>query len=95
MTDGSAGVLSIRNVTFPKNYHSPIEAGTQNLDFIIAFYQNDILVTSSLINAYTVNKTRLQKVRADVVNYYIDSSNKNEGDRFPTFLKISGLLTIQ
>lgn len=59
MTRGSAGVLSIRNVTFIHSYHSPIQAGPLNFDFVIAFYHDGLLISSSLINAYTVNRTRL------------------------------------
>lgn len=52
--DGEAGLLSIRDVVFRSGYHSPLEANTLNLDFIIAFYHNDMLVSASLINAYTI-----------------------------------------
>lgn len=95
MTTGSAGVLSIRNVTFVKSYQSPIEAGPNNFDFVIAFYHDNVLVSSSLINAYTVNRTRLQNIRADLVNYYHDNTLTNSGNRLPTLLKISGHLTLQ
>lgn len=95
MITGSAGVFSIRNVTFPKNYHSPVEAGPNNLDFVIAFYQNGTFVSCTLINAYTINQTRLQNVRADLINYYYDNTTSNIGNRIPTLLKISGYLTLQ
>ena len=95
ITTGSAGVLSIRNVTFIDSYHSPVEAGPFNFDFVIAFYHDGLLVSSSLINAYTLNRTRLQNVRADVINHYHDNTLTNQGNRLPTLLKISGHLTLQ
>jgi NADPH-dependent curcumin reductase CurA len=76
-------------------YQSPIEAGLSNLDFVIAFYQNDNMISCTLINAYTINQTRLQNVRADLINYYFDNVTTNTGNRVPTMLKISGHLTLQ
>jgi hypothetical protein len=35
---GMGGVAAIRNATFFPNYQSPVQAGTQNLDFIVVFY---------------------------------------------------------
>jgi hypothetical protein len=95
MTTGSAGVFSIRNVTFPVGYQSPIEAGVNNLDFIIAFYHNGTYISSTLINAYTINQTRLSAVRADLTNYYYDNATANTGQRIPTLLRISGHFTLQ
>ena len=95
MGDGDAGVLSIRNVTFLKDYHSPIEANEYNFDFIFAFYQDDTLVTASLINGYTVNQTRLSLMKATVVNKYLDDTpHFNAGDRIPTLLSLSGHFTL-
>ena len=62
---------------------------------MVAFYQDDTLVSASLINGYTLNKTRLASVRADVINLYNDNSLNNEGDRIPTLLKIDGHLTLE
>ena len=95
MGTGSAGVLSIRNVTFIDSYQSSIEAGPNNFDFVIAFYQANTLVSASIINAYTLNKTRLQSIRADLINYYHDNTLTNIGNRLPTLLKLSGHLTLQ
>lgn len=95
MITGNAGTLSIRNVTFIKDYQSPVEAGPNNFDFVLAFYQNGTFVSSSLINGYTFNRTRLKNVRADLINHYHDNTLKNQGNRIPTLLKISGSLTLQ
>jgi hypothetical protein len=62
---------------------------------VFAFYHAGTLVSSSLINAYTLNKTRLRNVRADLINYYHDNTLTNSGSRLPTLLKISGHLTLQ
>ena len=94
MTTGTAGVLSLRNVTFTNSYQSPIEAGPNNFDFVLTFYQAGVLVSASLINAYTMNKTRLSYVRGDLVNYYNDNVVTNIGNRLPTMLKISGYLSL-
>lgn len=94
MVTGNAGVLSIRNVTFNKSYHSPIEAGPNNLDFVLAFYHAGQLVSASLLNGYTINKTRLSYMRADLLNYYHDGVLTNPGSRLPTLLKLSGYLTL-
>lgn len=94
MTLGSAGVLSIRNVTFRPNYRSPVEAGPDNLDFIAAFYHAGVQISASLINAYTINRARLQNLRADLVNHYHDGTTTNNGARLPTMLRLSGHLTL-
>lgn len=91
---GGAGVLSIRNVTFVKDYHSPVEAGPNNFDIVLAFYHAGTRVSSTLINGYTLNKTRLTNVRADLVNHYHDNTLTNQGNRLPTLLRISGHLTL-
>jgi hypothetical protein len=49
-----AGVAAIRNVNFVSNYQSPIQASDKNLDFIIVFYHNNVRISTTLINAYTV-----------------------------------------
>lgn len=54
LTSGMAGVAAIRNVTFVSNYQSPIQASDKNLDFIIVFYHNNVRISTTLINAYTV-----------------------------------------
>ena len=95
MNSGDAGVLSIRNVTFLKDYHSPVQANELTFDVVIAFYQAGTLVTASQLNLYTVNQTRLSLVKAEVVNKYSDSTGAyNLGDRIPTLLRIAGRLTL-
>lgn len=51
---GESGIIAMRNVTFVKGYQSPIQASDKNLDFIVSFYHAGTLVSSMLINAYTV-----------------------------------------
>lgn len=96
ISDADGGVISIRNVTILKNYHSPVQANKYNFDFIFAFYQDQTLVSASLINAYTINSTRLSNISATIINSYHDSSASfNPGDRIPTLIKLHGHLSLK
>jgi hypothetical protein len=53
-TDLSSGVISMRRVTFPAGYHSPLYADPYVLDFVLVFMNGGTVVSSSLINAYTI-----------------------------------------
>lgn len=53
-TDLGNGVISMRRVTFPTGYHSPLYADHNTLDFVITFLNGGTVVSSTLINAYTV-----------------------------------------
>ena len=77
MADGEAGVLSLRNVSFVKDYQSPEKTSEKDFDFVISFYQDGVFVSASLINGYTLNSTRLSNLRVDVINNYNDNSVKN------------------
>ena len=62
---------------------------------MFAFYQDDTFVSASLINAYTVNQTRLSLMKTSVINKYLDDTgNFNAGDRIPTLLSLSGHFTL-
>lgn len=93
-TQGSSGVLSIRNVTFIDNYQSSLLAGDSVLDFIIAFYHGGTLVSASLINSYTVKNTRLEQMTPKLYNTYLSATQTNDGRRLPTLLGLQGHLTI-
>lgn len=94
MSHGSGGVAAIRNATFIPNYQSPIQAGDNNLDFIVAFYHNGVFVSASLINAYTVSFDTLQTTTVSLINTYHDNVNWNAGERVPTLIKIEGKLAL-
>jgi hypothetical protein len=65
------------------------------LDFIIAFYNGGVLVSSSLINAYTVKQTRLSYLGLNFYNTYLSATATNDGARIPNLFSIQGRLTIQ
>jgi hypothetical protein len=92
--NGGGGVVSIRGLNFTSGYQSPIKSSLYNLDFIIAFYNGGDLVSSSLINAYTVSSVRLAKSKITLVNTYSDGTNYNKGSRIPTMLKYYGELSL-
>lgn len=79
MSDAEAGVLSIRNVTFLKDFQASTKASEKDLDFVIAFYQDGIPVSASLINGYTLNSSRPENLRVDIINHYNDNTNINQG----------------
>jgi len=91
---GGGGLVSIRGVNFTTGYQSPIKSNLYNLDFIIAFYNGGTLVSSSLINAYTVSSSRLTKSSITLVNTYNDGTNYNTGSRIPSLLKYYGELSL-
>lgn len=86
--------MSIRNVTFKDDFHASPLASDNDLDFVIAFYQDGDFVSASLINGYTLNSTRLENLKAEMINHYNYNNIKNEGDRVPTLLKFSGKFTL-
>lgn len=88
--DMSAGVISMRRVTFPNNYHSPLYADTNTLDFVITFINGGTPVSRTLINGYTVESTNLVNIKASYVNYYDDSVISNKGVRIPMMIRIGG-----
>ena len=94
MTQGNGGFFSIRNVTFPDGYFSPTLANEYGLDFVVAFYHNNVLVSASLINAYTISGSRLSFMGAKFVNKYNDGSKINDGNRIPTLLNLYGHLSL-
>lgn len=91
---GSSGVFSIRNVNFISGYQSNYLADEKALDFIIAFYQAGVLVSASLINAYTVKQARLAYLSPTFYNVYLSSSKSNDGSRIPTLFSLQGHLSI-
>jgi len=89
-SDAGSSVMSMRKVTFPANYYSNVYADTSLLDFIVIFTQAGSIVTTSLINAYTVVGAKMQNIKASYVNYYDDGGNYNKGVRTPMMLRIGG-----
>ena len=49
-----SSVMAMRRVTFPTDYYSSIYADSNNLDFLITFYQGSTVGYSTLINGYTI-----------------------------------------
>ena len=94
INQGDAGVLSIRNVSFMQDYHSDIKASENDLDFVIAFYHEGDFISASLINGYTINSTRLDKLKVTLINNYNDGINKLEGSRTPSLLLLDGHFTL-
>lgn len=57
----------------------------------MTFRNNNGLVSTGLINAFTIVGSRLQNLKASYVNYYyFTTSNYNKGTRIPTMLRIGG-----
>lgn len=75
-------------------YQSNYLADEKVLDFIVAFYQAGVLVTASLINAYTVKQMRLAYLSSNFYNSYLSSSKTNDGSRVPTLFSMQGHLSI-
>jgi hypothetical protein len=84
--------MAMRQVTFPANYHSPIYADSNLLDFLLFFYHGSQVISYSLINGYTLSGKKLQNIKASYVNYYDNSanSNYNKGKIIPMMLRIGG-----
>lgn len=86
-----SSVMSMRKVTFPSNYYTSLYADNNLLDFVITFRNNGAIVSTGLINAYTVVGTTLKNIKASYVNYYDYSASKyNKGTRIPMMLRIGG-----
>jgi hypothetical protein len=61
------------------------------LDFVIMFYQGSTLVSTCLINAYTVVGSKMVNIKASYVNYFdYSASSYNKGTRIPMMLRIGG-----
>jgi len=87
----SSSVMSMRKVTYPSNYYTSLYADSNLLDFVITFRNNGGIVSTGLINAYTVVGTTMKNIKASYVNYYdLSSSNYNKGTRIPMMLRIGG-----
>jgi hypothetical protein len=72
--------MSMRKVTFPSNYYSSLYADDNLLDFVITFRNNGGIVSTGLINAYTVVGSKMQNIKAAFVNYFdYTASNYNKG----------------
>jgi hypothetical protein len=90
--DLSSSVMSMRRVTFPTDYYSSLYADENLMDFVITFNQGGSLVTTGLINAYTLVGSKMQNIKAAYTNYYDNSANNayNKGSRIPMMLRIAG-----
>lgn len=84
------GVISMRRVTFPTSYQSPLYADSNLLDFVIAFYHGPNMVSTGLINAYTIKATKMANIKYSYVNYYDNSVIYNKGVRIPMLARIAG-----
>lgn len=83
--------MAMRKVTFPANYYTSLYADSNLLDFVITFRNDGGIVSTGLINAYTVVGTTLKNIKASYVNYYDYTSTKyNKGTRIPMMLRIGG-----
>lgn len=72
--EGEGAVFSLREVTFKQGYYSSYEAGNMVLDFAIAFYQGGQLVSATLINAYTLTRSRPTTLQLSFYNVYLPSN---------------------
>lgn len=90
-SDTYGGVVSMRRVTFPSGYHSPLYADSNLLDFVVAFFQNGALVSSTLINAYTIKAAKLTNIKYSYVNFYDNGGSIwNKGVRIPMLARVGG-----
>lgn len=48
------------------------------------------MVSTTLINAYTMVGAKMQNIKASYVNYYDSVTNFNKGPRIPTMIRIAG-----
>jgi hypothetical protein len=103
-TSGSSGILALPNIRFREDFkHSSLYADETLLDFVVNFYRGDLsvtndkpvsytLVTSHLINAYTLNNYPPLNLKISMVNYYMGNTKGNLGWRIPTLLRIKAKL---
>lgn len=90
-SDTYGGVVSMRRVTFPAGYQSPLYADSFLLDFVVAYFQNSVLVSSTLINAYTVKAANMANIKFSYVNFYDNGGAVwNKGVRIPMLARIGG-----
>lgn len=91
-TDYKSTVMSMRKVQFSSTeFHSSLYADDNLLDFVVVFIQGTSYVSSSLINAYTMNGAKMQNIKASYVNYYVRTNGYyNKGSVVPTMIRISG-----
>ena len=81
----------MRQVTFDStSFHSSLYADDSLTDFVIVFLRGSTIVSSALINAYTMVGAQMQNIKASYVNYYDSTTNINTGIRIPTMLRIAG-----
>jgi hypothetical protein len=87
----SSSVMAMRRVTFPSNFYTSLYADENLLDFVLVFRNNGGIVSTGLINSYTIVGTTLQNIKAAFVNYYdFSASNYNKGTRIPMMIRIAG-----
>jgi hypothetical protein len=90
-SDTYGGVVSMRRVTFPSGYQSSLYADNNLLDFVVVFTHNNGLVSSTLINAYTIKAAKMANIKYAYANFYDDGwSYYNKGIRLPTMARIGG-----
>lgn len=89
--DLGSSVMAMRKVTFPSKYYGSLYADSNLLDFVITFKNNGNIVSTGLINAYSVVGATLKNIKASFVNYYDYSATKyNKGTRIPMMIRIAG-----
>ncbi len=58
---------------------------------MLIFRNNGGIVSTGLINSYTIVGTTLQNIKAAFVNYYdFSAANYNKGTRIPMMIRIAG-----
>lgn len=89
--DQGSSVMSMRQITLPDGYFSPIYADINLLDFVLIFKQGASVISYALINGYTISGATMQNIKASYVNYYDNTAGAfNKGVRIPMMLRIGG-----
>lgn len=57
---------------------------------MIVFLRGGTMVSTALINAYTMVGAPMQNIKASYVNYYDATTQYNTGIRIPTMIRIAG-----
>lgn len=90
-SDFNSAIMSMRQVSFDStSFHSSLYADDSLTDFVIVFLRGSTIVSSALINAYTMVGAKMQNIKASYVNYYDSTSSINTGIRIPTMIRIAG-----
>jgi hypothetical protein len=92
-SDFDSAVMSMRKVTFDSTqFHSSLYADDTLMDFVIVFFEGSNIMSTALINAYTMVGAPMQNIKASYVNYYDRGSGSyfNRGMRIPTMIRIAG-----